>query len=157
MAKTGKSSTDRIEKSIELKAPPARVWKALTDHKEFGEWFGVKLEGAFAVGKKAKGRITFPGFENLIMEVVVEKMEPLKLFSFRWHPYAVDPKVDYSKEPMTLVEFRLEKKGAGTLLLITESGFDAIPAKRRDEAYRMNSGGWEQQVKNIEKHVGKKR
>jgi uncharacterized protein YndB with AHSA1/START domain len=152
-----KSSSDRIEKQIELKAPVSRVWKALTDHMEFGEWFGVKLESPFAVGKTTRGKITYPGFEHLTMEVAVEKMEKERLFSFRWHPYAVDPKMDYSKEPMTLVEFRLEKTKAGTMLTVTESGFDQIPAKRRGEAFHMNSGGWEQQMKNIEKYVGKTR
>jgi uncharacterized protein YndB with AHSA1/START domain len=149
-------STDRIEKQIELKAPPARVWRALTDHKEFGQWFRVNLEQPFIVGKTTRGRITYPGYEHLVMEVVVEKMEPDRLFSFRWHPYAVDPKVDYSKEPPTLVEFRLEKTATGTLLRVSESGFDAIPASRRAEAFRMNSGGWEQQLKNIDAHVTKK-
>jgi uncharacterized protein YndB with AHSA1/START domain len=147
------SSTDRIEKRIELKATPARVWRALTDHREFGAWFGVKLETPFVPGKSTRGNITYPGYEHLVMEVVVQKMEPERLFSFHWHPYAVDPKVDYSKEPPTLVEFRLEKTAAGTLLTVTESGFDAIPAARRDEAFRMNSGGWTQQMKNIEAHV----
>ena len=147
------SSTDRIEKSIELKASPARVWRALTDHREFGEWFRVKLDGPFVPGKKTRGRITYPGYEHLTMEVVVQTMEPERLFSFHWHPYAVDPKVDYTKEPPTLVEFRLQKSATGTLLNVTESGFDAIPAARRDEAFRMNSGGWEQQLKNVNAHV----
>jgi len=154
MAKAG---SDRIEKKIELKAPLSRVWRALTDYNEFGEWFGVKLAGPFVVGKTTRGKITYPGYEHLTMEVLVEKMEKERLFSFRWHPYAVDPKVDYSKEPMTLVEFLLEKTAAGTRLTVIESGFDQIPAKRRGEAFRMNSGGWEQQMKNIEKHVGKTR
>ncbi|MDB5303948.1 MAG: Activator of Hsp90 ATPase 1 family protein [Phycisphaerales bacterium] len=147
------SSTDRIEKRIELKAPLARVWRALTDHREFGAWFGVNLEAPFVPGKSTRGNITYPGYEHLVMEVVVQKMEAERLFSFHWHPYAVDPKVDYSKEPPTLVEFRLEKTAAGTLLVVTESGFDAIPAARRNEAFRMNSGGWTQQMKNIETHV----
>jgi len=148
-----KSSTDRIEKTIELAASPARVWRALTDHQEFGAWFGVNLEGPFAPGKTNRGRITYPGYEHLVMEVLVVKMETELLFSFYWHPYAIDPKVDYTKEPPTLVEFHLEKSAAGTLLKVTESGFDAIPAARRDEAFRMNSGGWAEQMKNIQKHV----
>jgi len=150
-----KSSTDRIEKKIELKAPLARVWRALSDHREFGKWFGVKLEGPFVPGKSTRGKITHPGYEHLIMEIAVEKMEPERLLSFRWHPYAVDPKVDYSKEPMTLVEFKLQKSATGTLLVVTESGFAAIPAARRDEAYRMNSGGWTQQLQNIQTYVSK--
>jgi uncharacterized protein YndB with AHSA1/START domain len=148
-----KSGTDRIEKRIVLKAPPARVWRALTDHKEFGAWFRVKLEGPFVPGKPTRGRITYPGYEHVVMEVVVQKMEPERLFSFRWHPYAVDPKVDYSKEPTTLVEFKLEKAPGGTLLVVIESGFDALPAARRGEAFGMNSGGWAEQLKNIDAHV----
>jgi uncharacterized protein YndB with AHSA1/START domain len=150
------SSTDRIEKRIELNAPPARVWRALTDHREFGQWFRVNLESPFVPGQSTRGRITYPGYEHLIMEVVVRKMEPERLFSFHWHPYAVDPKVDYSKEPPTLVEFKLEKTSAGTSLVVTESGFDSIPAARRAEAFRMNSGGWTEQMKNIETYVTKK-
>jgi uncharacterized protein YndB with AHSA1/START domain len=149
------SSTDRIEKKIELKASPARVWRALTDHKEFGAWFGVNLEGPFVCGKATRGRITYPGYEHLVMEVVVQAMEAEKKFSFHWHPYAVDPKVDYSKEQPTLVEFKLEKTATGTLLQVIESGFDSIPAARRDEAFRMNEGGWTEQVKNIEAHIKK--
>jgi uncharacterized protein YndB with AHSA1/START domain len=149
------SSTDRIEKRIELKAPLAKVWRALTDHKEFGTWFRVNLESPFVPGKTTRGRITYPGYENLVMEVVVQKMDLERLFSFQWHPYAVDPKVDYSKETPTLVEFKLEKTPAGTLLIVTESGFDSLPLARRDEAFRMNSGGWTEQLKNIEAHVTK--
>ena len=148
--------SDRIEKRIELKAPVSRVWRALTDYREFGEWFRVKLEGPFAVGEVARGQITFPGYEHLRMEVVVQKMEPEKLFSYTWHPFAIDSKKDYSKETPTLVEFRLEKTAGGTLLVVTESGFDKIPSDRRDEAFRMNEGGWAQQMKNIESYVAQK-
>lgn len=144
---------DRIEKRIELKSPVSRVWRALTDHREFGAWFRVKLDAPFVPGQVSRGHITYPGYEHLRWEAVVQKMEPERLFSFTWHPYAVDPKVDYSKEPPTLVEFRLEKTAAGTLLTLTESGFDKIPAHRRDEAFRMNDGGWSEQMKNIERHV----
>ncbi len=151
-----KPTTDRIEKRIELNAPPARVWRALTDHREFGEWFRVNLEAPFVPGKSTRGRITYPGYEHLIMEVVVQKMVPERLFSFHWHPYAVVPTMDYSKEPPTLVEFKLEKRPAGTLLVVTESGFDSIPAERRDEAFRMNSGGWTEQLKNIAAYVTSK-
>ena len=147
--------TDRIEKQIELKAPLARVWRALTDSREFGEWFGVRLEGPFAPGQACRGNITVPGYEHVRMEVVVQKMETERLFSFTWHPYAVDPKADYSAEAPTLVEFRLEKSATGTLLRVTESGFDRIPPGRRDEAFRMNDGGWTAQVKNIQRHVEK--
>ena len=147
------STTDRIEKRIELRAPAARVWRALTDHREFGEWFRVNLQGPFVPGKATRGNFTFPGYEPLVFEAVVQRMEPEKLFSFRWHPYAIDPKVDYSTEPTTLVEFRLEKSAGGTLLIVTESGFDALPPGRRDEAFRKNSGGREHQLKNIDAHV----
>jgi uncharacterized protein YndB with AHSA1/START domain len=146
---------DRIEKRIELKAPVSRVWRALTDYREFGEWFRVKLNGPFVPGQVSRGQITCPGYEHLTWEAVVQKMEPERLFSFTWHPYAVDPKIDYSKETPTLVEFTLEKTANGTLLLLTESGFDRIPADRRLEAFRMNDGGWTQQMKNIESYVGK--
>jgi uncharacterized protein YndB with AHSA1/START domain len=148
------TNADRIEKQIELKAPVSRIWKALTDHTEFGAWFRVKLESPFVAGKKTRGSITQPGYEHVTMEVAVEKVEPERYFSFRWHPYAIDPKVDYSNEPATLVEFTLEKTAGGTLLRVTESGFSALPAARRDEAFRMNDGGWAGQLKNIEAHVG---
>jgi uncharacterized protein YndB with AHSA1/START domain len=144
---------DVVEKKIELMAPISRVWQALTDYREFGEWFRVKLEGPFAVGKLAQGHITYLGYEHYKWEVVVQKMEHERLFSFTWHPYAVDLKRDYSKEPQTLVEFRLEKISTGTLLVVTETGFSKIPADRRDEALRMNDGGWAEQMKNIEKYV----
>src|SRR5262245_38447344 len=145
--------SDSIEKRIELKAPVARVWRALTDHREFGQWFRVKLDGPFQPGRVTRGQITYPGYEHVPWEVTVEKIEPERLFSFRWHPYAIDADVDYSKEPTTLVEFRLEPKAGGTLLIVTESGFDRIPKERRFEAYRMNEGGWSQQIKNIAQHV----
>lgn len=142
-----------IEKRIELKASISRVWRALTDYREFGEWFRVKLDGPFVAGQVSRGHITYPGYEHLKWEAVVQKMEPERLFSFTWHPYAVDPKVDYSLEAPTLVEFRLEKTPNGTSLLLTESGFDNIPSDRRMEAFRRNEGGWAEQMKNIESHV----
>jgi uncharacterized protein YndB with AHSA1/START domain len=148
-------STDRIEKKIELTAPIGRVWKAITDYQEFGQWFRAKLETPFIPGKVIRGRITYPGYEHLTFEVTIEKMEPERLFSLRWHPNAIDPKKDYSSEPTTLVEFKLEKIATGTLLTLTESGFDQIPAERRAEAFRNNSGGWEIQMKNIDAHVTK--
>lgn len=144
---------DRIEKRIELKAPVSRVWRALTDYREFGAWFRVKLDGPFVPGQVSRGQITYPGYEHLKWEAVVQKMEPQRLFSFTWHPYAVDPKADYSQEPPTLVEFRLEKTASGTLLSLTESGFDKIPANRRLEAFRRNDGGWTEQMKNIDSYV----
>lgn len=144
---------DRIEKTVEIKAPVARVWKALTDHREFGTWFRVRLENAFAPGKPTCGQITHTGFEHVKMEVVVQKIEPERLFSFTWHPYAVEPGVDYAEETPTLVVFTLEPTASGTLLRVVESGFDKIPQHRRDEAFRMNSGGWEAQMGNIARHV----
>jgi len=148
--------TDRIEKHIELAAPVSRVWRALTDYREFGEWFRVKLDGPFVPGQVSRGPITHPGYEHVIWEAVVQKMEPERLFSFTWHPYSVDPKTDYSKETPTLVEFKLEKTAGGTLLLLTESGFDKIPSDRRAEAFRRNDGGWTEQMKNIECHVAQR-
>jgi uncharacterized protein YndB with AHSA1/START domain len=147
------SKTDRIEKQILLRAPRSRVWRALTDFEEFGAWFRVKLEGPFVVGRSTKGKITYPGYEHLTMEVIVERMDAERLFAFRWHPYAVDPNADYSKEPTTLVEFKLEDASGGTKLTVSESGFDEIPAERRDEAFRMNSDGWAEQTQNIKRHV----
>jgi uncharacterized protein YndB with AHSA1/START domain len=147
------ASTDRIEKQILLRAPKSKVWRALANAEEFGAWFRVKLEGPFVPGRPTKGKITYPGYEHITMEVWVERMEAESLFSFRWHPYAIDPKVDYSKEPTTLVEFRLEPQGGNTLLKLVESGFDQLPAGRRAEAFRMNDGGWAQQMTNIERHV----
>ena len=144
-----------IEKRLELKASISRVWRALTDHREFGAWFGVKIDGPFVAGQVSRGQITYPGYEHLKWEVLVQRMEPERLFSFTWHPYAVDPKKDYSKETPTMVEFTLEKTASGTLLVVKETGFDNIPADRRLEAFRMNDGGWTQQMKNIESHVAK--
>jgi uncharacterized protein YndB with AHSA1/START domain len=146
-------STDRIEKTILLKAPRSRVWRAIVTPKEFGEWFGAKMTGVFTPGVWSKGPITYPGYEHLMMEMLVERIEPERLFSYRWHPYAVDPKVDYSSEPTTLVEFRLEEAKDGTQLTIVESGFDRIPVARRAEAFRMNDRGWGQQTESIARHV----
>lgn len=148
--------SDRVEKQIELKASVSRVWRALTDYREFGEWFRVELEGPFVVGQVSRGYITYPGYEHLKWEAVVQKMDPDKFFSFTWHPYAIDPKTDYSKEPPTLVEFQLEKTASGTLLKVTESGFDKVPADRRLLAFRMNDRGWAEQMKNIDQHVTQK-
>jgi uncharacterized protein YndB with AHSA1/START domain len=144
---------NRIEKRVELKASVSRVWRALTDYREFGEWFRVKLESPFVAGQATSGHITYPGYEHLRMEVVVQKMESEQFFSLTWHPYAIDPTVDYSGETPTLVEFKLEKSATGTVLLLTESGFDAIPNGRRLDAFRMNNEGWTQQLKNIEAYV----
>jgi uncharacterized protein YndB with AHSA1/START domain len=147
------SSSDRIEKRIELDAPVSRVWRALTDHREFGEWFRVALENPFVPGRESRGHITYPGYEHIVFHATVREMLPERLFSFAWHPYAIEPGVDYSDEPPTLVEFRLQPHGNGTELTVTESGFDRIPAHRRDEAFRMNDSGWTTQMDNIRRHV----
>ena len=144
---------DRIEKSTELKAPVERVWRALTDHAEFGAWFRVKLDGPFVAGQMSRGNITYPGYKHLRWEAEVVAMEKPRLFSFTWHPYAVDPEVDYSGEPSTLVEFRLEPIPDGTRLTVVESGFDALLDHRRAEAKRSNEGGWAAQVENIKAHL----
>ena len=147
------SSTDCIKKEIHLRAPQSRVWKALSDAAEFGTWFGMDLEGGFAPGRSVHGRITHKGFDHIRLEVKVERMDAESLFSFRWHPYPMDRERDYSKEPMTLVEFHLERAEGGTLLRVVESGFDQLPADRRDEAFRMNDGGWTSKLARIERHV----
>jgi uncharacterized protein YndB with AHSA1/START domain len=147
---------NQIEKRLELKAPVSKVWHVLADYRKFGQWFHVNIDGPFIPGKIARGKLTFPGYENYPWEVVVQKMEPERLFSFTWHPYALDAKRDYSQETPTLVEFRLEKMKKGTLLILTETGFDKIPTDRRVEAFRMNSKGWTKQMENIEEYVSEK-
>ncbi len=146
---------DRIEKRIEIAAPVARVWQALTDSRQFGEWFLVRMDGPFVAGQLVGGQITHPGYEHVRMEITVKAIEPETLFSYTWRPYAIDPRVDYSHEPFTLVEFRLQPTAGGTVLTVTESGFDKIPAARRAEAFRMNDNGWAQQMNNIEAYVRK--
>src|SRR5712691_6842847 len=146
-------STDRIEKRVVFRAPRSRVWRAIADAAEFGTWFRVKLEGAFAPGKPIRGRMAIPGYEHVTLELLVERIDPERYFSYRWHPYAVDPAVDYSAEPTTLVEFTLEDTEGGTALTIVESGFDRIPLARRAEAFRMNDAGWAGQIKHLERYV----
>jgi uncharacterized protein YndB with AHSA1/START domain len=152
---TTMTDTDRIEKKIRLNAPQSRVWRAISNAREFGEWFKVNLQGAFAAGKSIRGNMLHPGYEHLTIDLMVEQIEPERYFSYRWHPYPVDPKVDYSLEPMTLVEFMLEEVDGGTSLTIVESGFDRIPLARRAEAFRMNDNGWTGQIKAIERYVSK--
>jgi len=147
------TSTDRIEKQVTLRAPRSRVWRALTNAKEFGEWFRVSLEGEFTQGKAIQGRMTYPGYEHLTLELLVERIDPERYFAYRWHPYAIDTAVDYSAEPTTLVEFKLEEADGGTVLTIVESGFDRIPLGRRPEAFRMNEKGWTGQIKNLTTYV----
>ncbi|MCY1392611.1 hypothetical protein D3C76_424080 [compost metagenome] len=146
--------TDRIEKEVRLNATITQVWNALADAERFGQWFGVALQGKeFKVGAQTRGHITYEGYEYLVMDVHVDRIEPQHLLSFRWHPYAIDPKRDYSQEPTTQVVFRLQELAEGTLLRLVESGFDKIPAERREEAYTMNSGGWDEQMVNINKYL----
>jgi uncharacterized protein YndB with AHSA1/START domain len=147
------SSTDRIEKRFEVQASRSRVWRAISTAKEFGEWFRVKLDGEFAAGSPIRAQITQPGYEHVVFDMVVDRIEPEKYFSYRWHPYAIDSKVDYSNEPMTLVEFILEETDGGTAVTIVESGFDRIPLGRRAEAFRMNDNGWTGQSKNLARYV----
>lgn len=147
------SPTDRIEREIVLRVPRSRVWRALTDPAEFGSWFGINVSGAFAPGVRSRGQVTHPGYEHVEWDITVERMEPERLFSWRWHPHAVERGVDYSKEPTTLVVFELEDAPGGTRLRVVESGFDGVPLARRALAYRMNSDGWTQQLKAIERHV----
>ena len=145
---------DRIEKKIELSAPIARVWFALTNHEEFGEWFRVKLESPFVVGEVSRGQITYPGYEHLKWVATVQTMDTEQLFAFSWCPYAIDPDIDYSNEPHTLVEFRLDPTADGTRLVLSESGFSALPDdQRRVDSLRRNNQGWDEQVKNIAAHV----
>jgi len=157
-------SQDRIEKHIVLNASIDRVWRAISDAEQFGKWFGVSFDGSFVIGTKVTGRIkpTIVDPEVAKMQkphegkpftFQVERIEPMNLIMFRWHPFAVDSKVDYSKEPMTLIEFRLKAVGNQTELSLVESGFDSIPAERRAEAWRANEGGWTHQVKLIEKYL----
>jgi uncharacterized protein YndB with AHSA1/START domain len=148
-------SLGRIEKHAHLAASPSRVWKALTDHLQFGDWFGVKLDEPFTVGRTSTGRITHPGYEHVEWKADIIAIEPEKRFAFAWHPYGIDPKVDYTKETPTTVEFRLEKGPAGAHLIVTESGFDEVPAARRAEAFKMDEKGWAAQMENIAAHLAK--
>ena len=158
------SSTDRIEKQITLRAPRARVWQAISDTRQFGQWFGIEFDSAFVAGKHVTGRIKPTQVDpevakmqephaGMACDFHVERIEPMNLFSFRWHPYAVDHGKDYATEPTTLVTFELQDVPEGTLLKITESGFDRIPLARRAEAFKSNDGGWTHQCKLIEKYL----
>jgi uncharacterized protein YndB with AHSA1/START domain len=160
------SVSDRIEKQVMLRAPLARVWQAITDSKQFGSWFGVKFPGPFKAGERIVGQIApttvdpqvaamQKPYEGMKFDITIDRIEPQKLFSFRWHPAAIDPKVDYSKEPTTLVEFALKEVQGGVMLTVTETGFNGVPLARRAEAFKMNEGGWAAQMKLIEKYVAK--
>lgn len=144
--------TDRIEQQVVLPSPQSRVWRALSDAAQFAEWFGIKFDGAFAAGRSTYGKIMIKG-QEVTFEFAIEAIEPERRFAFRWHPYAIDANVDYSGEPMTLVDFTLESVDGGTMLKVVESGFDKIPASRRAEAFQMNTNGWTGQMKRIAKYL----
>lgn len=148
---TATTATDRIEKTVIINAPRSRVWRAISDATQFGECFKVKLDGPFKAGETIRGTITYPGYEGHTMEMAVERIEPERLFSYRWHPG--DPNDDYRADPMTLVEFTLEDVPGGTRLTIVESGFDKIPLSRRAKAFRMNDEGWAEQTQSIQRYV----
>ena len=144
---------DRIEKRVELNAPVERVWRALTNHVEFGEWFKVRIDAPFVVGEKSTGQMTYPGFEHMPWEAEVVAMEEPRYFAYRWPPYYDGLDVDTSQDPWTLVEFRLEPHGEGTQLILSESGFAALTPDRAPIAFGGNEGGWEEQSRNIKAHV----
>ena len=147
-------TSDRIEKHFQVSATRSRVWRAISDAGEFGAWFGMKLDRPFAPGATVFGRLTIPGYDHITVEILVEKVEPEGYFSYRWHPYPMNPAIDYTAEPTTLVEFRLQETAGGTAITITESGFDRLPASRRAEAFRMNEAGWAGQSKKLADYVG---
>jgi len=148
------SSTDSIERKILLKASRSRVWRALSNAEEFGDWFGVDFKGKTLIaGRTVEGRVTYPGYEHLPFEVFIERIEPERLLSWRWHPAALDPAMDYSTEPTTLVVFQLEEVEGGVLLSVVESGLDQIPPARRATVFRLNTSGWDEQMLSIEKHI----
>jgi uncharacterized protein YndB with AHSA1/START domain len=156
--------TNRIEKKVHLRAPLHRVWRAVSDAREFGSWFGVAFDGPFVAGARVTGKIvptkadpevakTQKPYEGMAFDFRIERIEPERLLSFRWHPFAVDPAIDYSREPTTLVVFELTEVADGTVLTITESGFDAIPLARRAKAFTMNEQGWTAQTSLLEKYL----
>ncbi len=149
------SSTDRIERSAELDASPAKVWAALTDYTQFNQWFQVLLEKPFVVGQTTSGKITYPGCEHMHMEVLVTAMDPERYFAFRWHPDEEAEGGGFSEENTTLVEFHLTPTATGTRLVVTESGLDSFPPERRDTIFRRNGEGWTEQMVNIETHLAK--
>jgi uncharacterized protein YndB with AHSA1/START domain len=159
-----RNTTDRIEKSVVLRAPRERVWRAITDSAQFGTWFGVEFPDPFAPGKLMRGTLvptkvdegvakSQESFAGMAFELVVDRIDPMSLFSFKWHPHAVDPKKNYSAEEMTTVTFALDDAPGGTRLTITESGFDKIPLARRAEAFRSNDGGWTEEAQLFEKYI----
>lgn len=158
------SDTDQIVRKILLRAPRERVWNAVSDSRQFGTWFGAEFNGTFVPGKSVNGKIVGTKMDaevaarqkshsDRVFEFAIDRIEPQRLFSYRWHPYAVEPGIDYSKEPMTLVVFELEDAPGGTMLTVTESGFDRIPSERRAKAFERNGEGWTMQMTLIEKYL----
>ena len=147
------SDLDRIEKTVDLAAPVSRVWRALTDHEEFGQWFRVQLDGPFQVGATTTGNITYPGCEHMKWESVTERMEHERLFAFSWPPSAIDPDTDYGEDAKVVVEFRLQPSENGTRLTIIETGFLQFPESKRLEVLRSNDEGWDIQARNVAEHV----
>ena len=145
-------TTDSIQKQIVLRATPVRVWRALSSAREFGTWFGVEFHDDFVPGATVHGKVVYEG-KDMAFTFHIERMESERLMAFRWHPFAVDPAIDYAREPTTLVELTLAPASGGTLLTVTESGFDQIPLARRARAFEMNSHGWAEQMQNIARHV----
>ncbi|KZB65742.1 vanillate O-demethylase oxidoreductase VanB [Thalassospira lucentensis] len=145
--------TNSIEKKIEINAPRQRVWRALTDHRQFGTWFGVNIKDAFVVGQVSNGQITIEGFTHVKWQSTIKAMEEPAYFAYTWHPYAIEPEVDYSREPETLVEFWLEEKAGVTRVTVRETGFDKLPAHRLSAALQANTNGWAFQLENIRKYV----
>jgi uncharacterized protein YndB with AHSA1/START domain len=150
------TTTDRIERQTVVRAKRSRVWRALTNASEFSEWFGVRVDGPFTPGARVRGAVTHPGYEHLTFEIMIDQVQPERLFSWRWHPHPIDAAYDYSKEPTTLVVFELEDVADGTLLRVVESGFDQIPAARRLDAFRGNEEGWGEQMKQIDRYVAER-
>jgi uncharacterized protein YndB with AHSA1/START domain len=148
-----KSTTDAIHKQLVLKAPPSRVWQAISNAEQFGTWFGAKLHGEIVAGHTVEGTVSYQG-KQVTMTLQIDRVEHERVVAFRWHPFAVDPAIDYTREPTTLVELAIAPAPGGTLLTVTESGFDQIPEARRARAFEMNSGGWAQQLDNIARYVG---
>ena len=147
------SSTDRIEKQVLVRASHENVWHTLTDSEAFGNWFGAKLDGEFATGARVRGPLTIEGMEHLTLDITIEKMEPKHLFSWRWHPGAMDPDFNYSTKPSPLVVFELEDAVDGTMLTVVETGFDKKPFERRMEVFDRNTNGWEAQITRISEYV----